>query len=117
MGGTFDLVLISDGLDLVRSLSVGTVRSKGVGTCTLLGPEGPGRLPSGGGVEPLDPFLTPGCVGEGYRPYFENYTVDASILDSGSLCGLFGSTRFARCSLRVVFLQIIGSATFRVVVS
>ena len=21
--------------------------------------------------------------GEGYRPYFENYTVDASILDSG----------------------------------
>lgn len=42
MGGTFDLVLISDGLDLVRSLSVGTVRSKGVGTCTLLGPEGPG---------------------------------------------------------------------------
>lgn len=42
MGGTFDLVLISDGLDLVRSLSAGTVRSKGVGTCTLLGPEGPG---------------------------------------------------------------------------
>lgn len=65
----------------------------------------------------LDPFFTPGCVGEGYRPYFENYTVDASILDSGSLCGLFGSTRFARSSLRVVFLQIIGSATFRVVVS
>lgn len=23
----------------------------------------------------------PGCMGEGYRPYFENYTVDASILD------------------------------------
>ncbi len=42
MGGTFDLVLISDGLDLVRSLSAGTVWSGGVGTCTLLGPEGPG---------------------------------------------------------------------------
>lgn len=42
MGGTFDLVLISFGLDLVRSLSVGMVRVGGVGTCTLLGPEGPG---------------------------------------------------------------------------
>ena len=58
------------------------------GTCTLLGPEGPGRLPSGGGVDSPDPFLTPGCVGEGYRPYFENYTVDASILDSS-----FGSSQ------------------------
>lgn len=51
--------------------------------CTLLGPEGPGRLPSGGGVDSLDPFLMPGCVGGGYRPYFENYTVDASIFDTG----------------------------------
>ena len=30
-------------------------------------------------VDLLDPFSMPGCVGEGYRPYFENYTVDASI--------------------------------------
>ena len=51
------------------------------GVCTLLGPEGPDAIfgsflylwasccfPCGGG-------------GKGYRPYFENYTVDASILD------------------------------------
>ena len=46
------------------------------GGCTLLGPEGP---------EPLVPSFWAfsglrGCGGrEGYRPYFENYTVDASI--------------------------------------
>ena len=50
-------------------------------TCTLLGPEGPGRPE--GRFEPLDPFLVGlGAGGGGYRPYFENYTVDASILDS-----------------------------------
>ena len=50
------------------------------GVCTLLGPEGPDAIfgsflylwasccfPCGGGEK-------------GYRPYFENYTVDASIL-------------------------------------
>ena len=42
MGGTFDSVLMSFGLDLVRSLSVGMVRVGRVGTRTLLGPEGPG---------------------------------------------------------------------------
>jgi hypothetical protein len=49
--------------------------------CTLLGPEGPGltRL-SGNG--PLDLVVTsPWARRTGYRPYFENYTVDASILD------------------------------------
>lgn len=51
--------------------------------CTLLGPEGSGWLSSGGWVGSLDLFLMPGCVGEGYRPYFENYTVDASIFDTG----------------------------------
>lgn len=49
--------------------------------CTLLGPEGPGRrfrVPAG----PLD-LVVPGFAGcTGYRPYFENYTVDASILDT-----------------------------------
>jgi len=49
--------------------------------CTLLGPEGPGRYAStdrtsGPCCEPAMPGST------GYRPYFENYTVDASILDS-----------------------------------
>ena len=64
--------------------------------CTLLGPEGPGRreyflmLVS---IGPLDHWpsglrssdLVVGWVnpfGGRYRPYFENYTVDASILDS-----------------------------------
>ncbi len=47
------------------------------GGCTLLGPEGP---------EPLVPsfwasscFLAVVGMRRGYRPYFENYTVDASI--------------------------------------
>lgn len=40
---------------------------------------------SSSGLNLLDPFLMPGCMGEGYRPYFENYTVDASILDSAPL--------------------------------
>ncbi len=66
-------------------LAVGTVRVVGVGTCTLLGPEGPGADCGSLGLwlvaVPLGPF--PGvtvvaCRG-GYRPYFENYTVDASI--------------------------------------
>ena len=50
--------------------------------CTLLGPEGPGRLSSDDRTDLLD-FVRRhgfGRVGEEYRPYFENYTVDASIL-------------------------------------
>ena len=49
--------------------------------CTLLGPEGPGRH---FGVERILWTLlglTPRVRLTGYRPYFENYTVDASILD------------------------------------
>lgn len=42
MGGTFDLVLILMVLDLVRSLLWERFGVGGVGTCTLLGPEGPG---------------------------------------------------------------------------
>ena len=51
--------------------------------CTLLGPEGsaagsdPGSVSSG--LSACQVFL----AGGEYRPYFENYTVDASILDSG----------------------------------
>lgn len=55
----------------------------------------------------------PGCVGEGYRPYFENYTVDASILDSRLRSWI---TKISGERLRVLS-AIIGSATFRVVVS
>ena len=54
--------------------------------CTLLGPEGPGRrgYPLGCSVEmdPLDFVPLKRLLRRGeYRPYFENYTVDASILD------------------------------------
>jgi hypothetical protein len=49
---------------------------------TLLGPEGPGLVH-------MDENWTSGpflvgitCRWKRYRPYFENYTVDASILDS-----------------------------------
>ena len=49
--------------------------------CTLLGPEGPGRLRKES-IGPLDLVVTDLRVWHtGYRPYFENYTVDASILD------------------------------------
>ena len=50
--------------------------------CTLLGPEGPGRSSSDDRTDLLD-FVRLDCFGflvEEYRPYFENYTVDASIL-------------------------------------
>ena len=59
--------------------------------CTLLGPEGPGRLPSevdrtsgpqAFGPRSSDLVVTGSSSWHGrYRPYFENYTVDASILD------------------------------------
>ena len=50
--------------------------------CTLLGPEGPGRCLRVS-IGPLDLVVTGFRAWHtGYRPYFENYTVDASILDS-----------------------------------
>lgn len=56
--------------------------------CTLLGPEGPGRrsVERHGAERILWTLLglTPRVRLTGYRPYFENYTVDASILDSNS---------------------------------
>ena len=60
----------------------GTVVVSVLVLCTLLGPEGPGRLSSDDRTDLLD-FVRRhgfGRVGEEYRPYFENYTVDASIL-------------------------------------
>jgi hypothetical protein len=59
--------------------------------CTLLGPEGPGQHfgvvrtsgPSPFGARSSDFGLAGIYSGQKeYRPYFENYTVDASILDS-----------------------------------
>jgi hypothetical protein len=52
--------------------------------CTLLGPEGPERNMKVFRTVPLDLLLLAEPFGGrqgGYRPYFENYTVDASILD------------------------------------
>ncbi len=49
-----------------------------------MGPEGPGRPASFGGWVVLNLSALSSvvlvAVGEGDRPYFENYTVDASIL-------------------------------------
>ena len=57
--------------------------SCGCGACTLLGPEGPDE----------NPYLWAFCClsvrggGERFRPYFENYTVDASIFSAAfGLC-------------------------------
>jgi len=60
------------------------------GACTLLGPEGPERIIGNGGVDCIlwTLFLSASLAGRrGYRPYFENYTVDASILDSSHVFG------------------------------
>ncbi len=58
------------------------------GVCTLLGPEGPDV---GAHLFLLDLFWFPVLSGGwfGDRPYFENYTVDASIFDM-----TFGLCRF-----------------------
>lgn len=50
----------------------------------------------------------PGCVGEGYRPYFENYTVDASIFRFNTFS--VGSIEAQGCFR--VFLQIIEICNF-----
>lgn len=73
-----------------------------------------------GGMLDLDSlglFLMLGCVGEGYCPYFENYTVDASILDAGAFAGFRVDKIWRAAAFRGWCSSIIGSATFRVVVS
>ena len=58
MGGTFDKVRGQRSLDLSTLLAVGTDREfERLGTCTLLGPEGPDALDLRVGAdEPLDLF-------------------------------------------------------------
>ena len=92
MGGTLTLW---PGADLGSQYVFGVVYNTGrlerirmthLAFCTLLGPEGPG-LARESGNGPLDLVVTATAlfrrVGRrtGYRPYFENYTVDASILE------------------------------------
>jgi hypothetical protein len=64
-------------------LAAGTVELIRSRTCTLLGPEGPDALVLRDGPdEPQDLFLCRQRRRRGrYRPYFENYTVDASIFE------------------------------------
>ena len=87
MGGTFDEVLEAMVSGLVRSLLQERSGGGVSDTCTLLGPEGPGADGESSGfllvAVPLGPFpgVTVVARGGGYRPYFENYTVDASIFD------------------------------------
>lgn len=82
---------LADRLDLSTLLAAGKERCAPRGTCTLLGPEGPD---AGGATlmrlaaqsEPQDPSsMSQRGMREGYRPYFENYTVDASILETRRL--------------------------------
>lgn len=84
MGGTLDKASFGEIRAEYAASAVGKVRVDRVGACTLLGPEGPepGSSSSEGGS--WDCTSGPFAVsllgsGEGYRPYFENYTVDASI--------------------------------------
>jgi hypothetical protein len=83
MGGTLTLTRTESPDPVQPACGFGTVVFSGTVLCTLLGPEGPGRLIfTDRPIGPLDSCrlrFSGFVVGE-YRPYFENYTVDASIL-------------------------------------
>jgi len=83
MGGTFDEVPI--GRSRAQYAACSGNRSGWTGRhSTLLGPEGPDA--SSEAAEPQDLFRLPRCgMRGGYRPYFENYTVDASIFETTSV--------------------------------
>ncbi len=72
---------------LSTSLGTGTVLRTESGTCTLLGPEGPGRRRERSRRRnATQGFTSAGRMARRaeHRPSFENYTVDASILDMRS---------------------------------
>ena len=85
-GWNIDIGSRLNGSDLVRlACGVGTVGAGMVGTCTLLGPEGPdnpARVGGGDGFFRPSPMMTVGRRVWGFWPSVENYIVDASILDS-----------------------------------
>ncbi len=65
---------------LSTALGSGTELDGTIDTCTLLGPEGPDAASAA--AEPQGPSsMSQRGMREGYRPYFENYTVDASIFE------------------------------------
>lgn len=71
------------GASTSRFCAGGTVRGEVAGACTLLGPEGPGTMKVVAGASgPAFCFWLCAGDGGGYRPYFENYTVDASIFET-----------------------------------
>ena len=75
--------------------------------CTLLGPEGPERLGRNVlvGLFLLDVCALASLAGvEGYRPYFENYTVDASILN---LCPSGSNYKDQNMCLRVCVRSLV----------
>ena len=59
----------------------------GAVSCTLLGPEGPGRKLCFR-TDLLDSVCRRDFCAAECRPYLENYTVDASILDTGIRSGI-----------------------------
>ena len=82
MGGTFDEASFR-GSSAEYGLRVWNGGGEPGGACTLLGPEGPEAGTVVSVTELSGPFLHAGCgrLRGGYRPYFENYTVDASIFE------------------------------------
>ena len=77
MGGTFDEVPNGE-IPVKYAARSRNDLDDSAGTCTLLGPEGPDEQSA-----TQDLFLRrQRRWRRGYRPYFENYTVDASILET-----------------------------------
>ncbi len=94
-GWNIDIGLTRNRVDLSTTPlgGSGTGRSGRCRACTLLGPEGPGHRSRERGL--VNGFFGPHDSGRlvrgvGYRPYFENYTVDASILDTRLFLPLLG---------------------------
>lgn len=69
-GWNIELGACRDRLVLVQPSGWERVGVVEVGACTLLGPEGPGLLPSGGGVDSSGSFLHAWVCGGGVPPVF-----------------------------------------------